>query len=169
MADAVNVEAAGCDIRGDQDVELAALELVDGPLALRLRDVTADRCSRVSAGAQLFGEGLGLVLRAREDDHALEVLDLEYAGERIDLLRVRHQQVPLRDVGRRGGLGLDRDLFGVAQVLRRDAADLRRHRRREQGDLLGRGGVGENRLDILGEAHLEHFVGLVEHEVLQLR
>ena len=38
------------------------------------------------------------------------------------------------------------------------------HRRREQRDLLVLGGVGEDRLDVLGEAHVEHLVGLVEHE-----
>ena len=78
-------------------------------------------------------------------------------------------QVALRDRRRRRGLGLDRDLFGVVQVLLRHPADRGRHRRREQRDLLGVGGVGEDRLDVLGEAHLEHLVGLVEHEVLQLR
>lgn len=44
----------------------------------------------------------------------------------------------------------------------------RKHRRREQGDLLVFGGVGEDRLDVFGEAHLEHLVGLVENQVLQL-
>ncbi len=29
-------------------------------------------------------------------------------------------------------------------------------------------GVGEDRLDVVGEAHLEHLVGLVEHEEAQL-
>ena len=33
---------------------------------------------------------------------------------------------------------------------------------------LSVGGVGEDRLDVLGEAHLEHLVGLVEDEEAQL-
>ena len=66
-------------------------------------------------------------------------------------------------------LRLDRDLFGVVQVLLRHAADRGGHGRREQRDLLVVGGVGEDRLDVLGEAHLQHLVGLVEHEVLELR
>ena len=77
-------------------------------------------------------------------------------------------EVALGGVRRGRGLGLDRDLFGVVQVLLRHAADRGGHRRREQRDLLGVGGVGEDRLDVLGEAHLQHLVGLVEHEVLEL-
>ena len=70
--------------------------------------------------------------------------------------------------GARRGLVLDRDLFGVVQVLLRDPADLRRHGRGEQRDVLVVGGVGEDRLDVLGEAHVEHLVGLVEHQEAQL-
>ena len=54
------------------------------------------------------------------------------------------------------------------QVLLRHPADRGGHGRGEERDLLGVGGVREDGLDILGEAHLEHLVGLVEHEVLQL-
>ena len=101
VADALDVEAARRDIRGHQDVELARLQLVDGALALHLGDVAVDRRGGVAAGAELLGELLGDVLGADEDDHALEVLDLEDAGEGVDLLRVRDDQVALRD-GRRG-------------------------------------------------------------------
>ena len=168
VGDALDVEAAGRDIRRHEDVELARLQLVDGALALGLHDVAVDGGGGVAAGAQLLGQRLGLVLRAGEDDHALEVLDLEDAREGVDLLRVRDHQVALRDGGGGRGLGLDRDLFGVLQVLRRDATDGGGHRGREQRHLLLVGGVGEDRLDVFGEAHLEHLVGLVEHEVLEL-
>ena len=169
VRDALDVEAARGDIRGDEDVELARLQLVDGPLALHLRDVAVDRRRGVAAGAELLGDLLGRALGAGEDDHALEVLDLEDAREGVDLLLVRHDQVALGGRGRGRGLRLDRDLFGVVQVLLRHAPDRGRHRRREERDLLGVGRVGEDRLDVLGEAHLQHLVGLVEHEVLELR
>ena len=168
VADPLDVEAAGRDVGGDEDVELAGLELVDGALALHLRDVTVDRHRGVAAGAQLLGQGLGLVLGADEDDHAFEVLHLEDAREGVDLLRVGHDQVALGDRGDRRRLALDGDLDRVLEVLLRDPADLRRHGRREQRDVLAVGGVGEDRLDVLGEAHLQHLVGLVEDEEAQL-
>ncbi len=64
---------------------------------------------------------------------------------------------------------LDRDLGGVAEVLLGEPADLRGHGGREQRHLLVVGGLGEDRLDVLGEAHVEHLVGLVEHQEAQLR
>ncbi len=56
----------------------------------------------------------------------------------------------------------------IAHVLLRDATDCRGHGRREQGDLpLGRR-LLEDPLDVVDEAHLEHLVALVEHQVAQV-
>ncbi len=133
-----------------------------------LDHVAVDRGGGVAPGAQLLGEGLGLVLGADEDDHPLEVLDLEDAREGVDLLRVGHHQVALGGVRRGRRLVLDGDLDRVVEVLLRDPPDLRGHGRREERDVLVLGGVGEDRLDVLGEAHVEHLVGLVEHQEAQL-
>ena len=169
VADALDVEAASGDVGGDEDVELAVLQRLHRAFALRLLDVAVDGGGGVAASAQLLGDLLGVTSRAGEDDHAVEVLDLENAGQRVELLRVRDDVVALRDAGARLRLALDLDLAGVVQVLLRDATDGGGHGRREEGDLLLLRGVGENRLDVLCEAHLEHLVGLVEHEVLDLR
>ena len=56
----------------------------------------------------------------------------------------------------------------VAEVLRRHPPDLGGHRGREHRDVLLLRGVGEDRLDVLGEAHVEHLVGLIEHQEPQL-
>ena len=168
VADAVDVQAAGGDVGGHQDVQAAVLELVDGALTLVLRDVAVDRGSGESAGAQLLGHFLGLVLGAHEDDHGLELGDLEDAGERVQLVAVRGQQVALGDVRRGAGLALDGDLHRVVEVLLGDAADAVGHRRGEQGDLLVVRGVLEDALDVLLEAHVQHLVGLVEHQVAQV-
>ena len=67
------------------------------------------------------------------------------------------------------GLVLDGDLGRVGEVLlRRSGGSAAGMVAREQRDLLVVGGVGEDRLDVLGEAHVEHLVGLVEHQEPQL-
>lgn len=129
MRDAVDIETSGRDVGRDEDVELAGLEIVDEPLALCLRNVAIERAGREPARPELLRELLGLTLGADEDDHALELFDLEDAGERIHLLRVRDDEVPLRDVGRGRGLRLHRDLGRIVEVLLRHTANLRRHRR----------------------------------------
>ena len=54
------------------------------------------------------------------------------------------------------------------RVLLDDPPDLRRDRRAEQRQLLVVGRPGQDRLDVLGEAHVEHLVGLVEYDEPQL-
>ena len=63
-------------------------------------------------------------------------------------------------------LGLDRDPDRFVEVALGDARDLRRDRRREQGRLAGGRDRGQYRIEVLGEAHVEHLVGLVEHDEL---
>ncbi len=168
VADAVDVESASGDVSGDEDVQRAVLELVDGPLALGLHHVAVDRHRRVTAGAQLLGEFLGRLLGTDEDDHPVELLDLQDAGQRVEFALVGDLQELLRDVLRRRRLRLDGHLDGIVEVLLCQAADCLGHRRREECDLLGVGGVGEYALDVLGEPHSQHLVGLIEDQELQL-
>ncbi len=131
-------------------------------------DVTVDRRRGKPTRTQLFGDFLGGLLGADEDDHRLERLDLEHPGQRVHLAWAGDLDVALRDVVGGRGLGLDLHLDGVVQILRGDLADGRRHGGREEGDLLVLGRIRQDALDVLGEAHLQHLVGLVEHQVVQL-
>ena len=98
VRDALDVEPAGGDVGGDEDVELSVLEGGDGALAHRLRDVAVDGHRRKPSGAQLFGDLFGGLLGADEHDHRLERLDLEQSGQRIHLAWAGHLDVALRDV-----------------------------------------------------------------------
>ena len=70
----------------------------------------------------------------------------------------------MRHLARRRLLARDRDAHRVLQVARRDRRDARRHRRREERRLLVGRRRREDRLEVLGEAHVEHLVGLVEDD-----
>ena len=91
--------------------------------------------------------------------------------ERGGGVRARHEVGGLADQRRLAlGLGLAADPDGdrLAQVAAGQVLDAARHRRGEQHGLPGvRGGV-EQGLDVLDEAHVEHLVGLVEHDDLEL-
>jgi len=129
MADPVHIQATSRDIGGDEDVERAVLELADRPLSHGLRDVAVDRRRGIAAGSQLLGQRLGLVLRPDEHDDAVELFDLEDAGESVDLLRIGDDQITLLDIGGGRRLRLDHDLLRIMQVLLGQPADLRRDRR----------------------------------------
>jgi hypothetical protein len=90
VADAVDVEAAGGDVGGDEDVDLAVAQGLDGALALALLDVAVERRGREAAGLEALGHELvGGDPGAGEDDHRLEGLGLEDAGEGVELVRGR--------------------------------------------------------------------------------
>ena len=168
VRDALDIQAAGCNIGCHEDVQAAVAQLVHGALALLLGDVAVDGCCGESARAQLLGDFFRLVLRAHEHNHRLKLRHLEDAGDGVELVTVRREQVTLRDVGVGAGLRLNGDLFRVVQVVAGDAANRVRHRRGEQRHLLRLGRVLEDALHVLLEAHVEHLVRLVEHEELQV-
>ena len=167
QGDALDVEAAGCDVGGDEDVDLAFAEHVDRALTGLLGDVAVDRRGLEPTSTQLLRQLFGRLLGAHEHDDALVLLDLEDAGQGIELVGVLDHEVALADV--RAGLRLrcDADLFGVVEVLAGQAVDRGRHGRGEERHLTRIAGLTEDLLDVLGEAHLEHLVGLVEDEVLE--
>ena len=142
--------------------------------AAMVRSRTACGMSPLMAAAanpralSLLGDFLGGLFGADEHDHRVALLDLQQTGQRVHLPWAVHLDVALGDVLRRLRLRLDRHLDRVVQVLAGDLADGGRHGRREQRDLLVFGGVGEDAFDVLGEAHLKHLVGLVEHQVVEV-
>ncbi len=71
--------------------------------------------------------------------------------------------------GCRAALLPDGDLDGVAHVLRGDTPDGRRHRGGEQRDLAARGGLRQDPLDVIDEAHLQHLVAFIQHHEAQGR
>jgi hypothetical protein len=94
----------------------------------------------------------------------------EHAAERGRLVRARHDVRLLPHLGHRAGahlLARDAHGHGVAQVALRDRRDARRHRGREERGLPLPGRLVEDRLQVLLEPHVEHLVGLVEHEHLE--
>src|SRR5690606_27316261 len=103
VGDARDVQTAGGDVGGDDQIERAALELFDYAFAQLLGHVTVQRTNGVAAcfeaGGQLFGGDLG----AHEDDAGVHVLDFEDAGQRVKLVRHAALAELLRDGRHRGG------------------------------------------------------------------
>ncbi len=171
VGDPLDVQPAGGDVGGDQDVDAIAatsFEGGDGPLTQSLRDVAVDGRRGKPSGAQLFGYLFGGLLGPDEDDHRLERLDFEDPGQRVHLARAGNLDVALRNVVGGRGFRVDLDLDRVVQILVAELADRRRHRRGEQRHLLVLRGLRQDPLDFLGEAHRQHLVGLVEHQVIDM-
>ena len=110
------------------------------------------------------------MLGAREHQHLLPVVGLRSRCASSSRLRSRVDRVlHLRDeLGRRvAPRDLDRRPASCMKALG-ELADLVRERRREQQVLPLRRQQREDLADVVDEAHVEHAVGLVEHEDLDL-
>ncbi len=108
-----------------------------------------------------------LEARPAEDERRRRALEVEDAAERRPLVAAGDDVgglAHLREPPGRRGLLRDRDAHGVLQVLRGDRPDPGRERRREQRGLARLRRRREDRVEVLGEPHVEHLVRLVEDE-----
>ena len=168
VAHVANVDAAGENIGCHQHVDGAVAEGRKRTLALRLAAVAVNRGSLDALTLQTTAATVGAVLGAHKDDGALRALLLEKLGQQVVLGLDGHREHKLVDGvgGRRGG----RDLHAgrVAHQVGDLAHGLLVEGRREQQRLtLGRR-LAHNAADGGQKAHVEHAIGLVEYQHLDL-
>ena len=167
MADAIHVQTARCHVGRNQDVQATGLQPLDGQLACGLVHVAVERGAREAARLDPLREFRGRDLGAHEDQHRVEVLHFEDAGQRIELVHAADLPVALRHGRDRCSARLAADLDQLAGVPARDGADRIGHGGREQRDLLFRRRLLQDPLDIVDEAHAQHLVGFIEHHTGQ--
>ena len=108
------------------------------------------------------------MLGAREHEHGVELLLPQQLYEQLALPVARHRIDRVRDGV--GGLGAEPHLHddGLAQILPRERLDLGRHRRAEEQRLPVFRDFGDDAIELRREAHVEHAIGLVEHEHFEI-
>ncbi len=168
MADALDVETAGGHVGGDDDVEVSILEALDRLLPQRLRHVSVEGSAGEAARLQLLHQFHGGDLGAHEDEHGVEILGIEDAGQGIELVQSLDLPVALGDGGDGGRLGLDADLDGITQMAKGDLQHLLRHGGREKGRLPPLRSVSQDLFHLIDKPHAQHLVRLVEHNAREL-
>ena len=167
VADVLDVEAARGDVRRDEHVQRAVAEAAHDPVAGLLGEAAMQRAGVVATAAERLGQVVHLAACPGEDERGRRILDVEDAAQRGQLVDPPHDVRGLAHAGDAVAgrlLGVDRDPGGLAQVALGDPRDRRGDgRREERGLALCRGGR-QDRVEVLGEAHVEHLVGLVEHD-----
>ena len=167
VGDALNVQTTGNHVGGDQDVQLALTQLVDGTLTQLLRDVTVQRFTGVTTGSQLACQLFGGVLGTHEHQQGFVGFHFQQTGHGVQLVQTGHLPVTLANGGGGRSLGGDLDLFGLLQVLLGHATDLLRHGGREQGNLTTGRALIHDPVHVVDEAHAQHFVRFVQHQGFQ--
>ncbi len=156
----VHVDAAGGDIGGDQGGDVAVLELLQHPVALRLGLAAVQRGRADAVGEQLLGQLVGGVLGVHEHDHpALAGRDLHGHGALVGVGDIEHMVL-------HGGDGAGRGIHRMGDRVGEEAADQAVHVAvqggREQHRLAVRADLLQQIGDLRQEAHVGHLVGLVQ-------
>ncbi len=164
MRQLVDVQAAGGDVGGHEDANRVGLEVGQRLGAGILALVAVDRRSRQAVLFEVLGQAVGAMFGTGEDQHLLPGALGDQVGEQGALVAGGNAENPLLDTLDRGVRRCDLDAFRVAQQLVGEVDDVLGEGRREQQVLpLGRQ-PRQDFLDVVDEAHVEHPVGLVEHE-----
>ncbi len=169
MRQLIDVQAAGSDIGGHQNAHLVGLEVGQGLGARVLALVAVNRGSRQAVLLQVLGQAVGAVLGTGEDQHLFPGALGDQVGEQGALVTggdAEHALFDALDGGVRRG---DLDALRIVQELAGEVGDVLGEGGREQQVLaLGRQ-LGQDLLDVMDEAHVEHAVGFVEDEDFHVR
>ena len=135
MADSSDVDAARGDVGRDHDFVFSGFESAERFDALILRAVGVQDGNGVVVGAEFFGDLVGAVFGAAEDDRALVIDCGEEREEEVEFAaRVHHVNAMLHNRGHRAGSS-DLDAHGVAQGKVGELRDFRREGGREEEGL----------------------------------
>ena len=141
-----------------------------GSRALELIHIAAQRRGGVAFAAQTRRERLRIALGSDEDD----ALGHRHVGQQVveDPVLVRvivGEMHSLLDRGRRRLVGIDFDAHRVAQQLAGETRDRGVERCREEHRLARLGRARGDQFHVVDESHVQHPVGFVEDQHLQLR
>ena len=169
VRDAVHVDAARGDVGGDEHFHLARLEAVERALALVLRAVAVHGRGLEALLGELLRDAVGAALGAREDEHAVDGLLFENADQQVELVGALDGAGALAHGVGSGADLADADLLRLVEHFLGQLADLVRHGGREQQRLALLRHGGDDGADVADKAHVEHPVGLVEDEDVDVR
>ena len=168
VADAGDVDPARRDVGRDQHPHLPGLEAGDGALALCLALVAVD-CAGCDAGRfELANDLVGAMLGAAEYQSALDVRLLEAERQKRGLLGLVDHRHALHDPVDRGRGRSHRDFGGVAEIAIGKLFDRLGHRRREEQRLALDRDEGDDPLERVDEAEIEHLVRFVQNQDFKL-
>ena len=117
---------------------------------------------------ELLGEAIRAVLRAREDEHLAPIAGADEPRQQAALLALVGEVHGLLDLLGRCIALADFDADGCVEHLARELANVVGERRREQQVLPALRQQRDDAANVGQEAHVEHAVGFVEHEDLDV-
>jgi hypothetical protein len=167
VADAGDIDAARGDVGRDHDLVFAGLETRQRILALPLSAVGMEHGHGVLCLLELMGDAVRPVFGAAEYQDAVKIGLREQLQEDVELLLPGHGVERMADGLRGRAARADLDHLRIVEHPCGEVLDLRRHRRGEEHRLPALRAALDDLADLRHEAHVEHPVHLIEHQVLE--
>ena len=164
----LDIQATRGHVGGYQQVYLAGLKPLQGAQPRRLRLVAMDRVGGDTLPLQQSDQFLDALAGLGEDQRLAPAIGLQQVAEQLGLALLVHRHQPLPDALRRGIARTDLDGQRVAQQFTGQRADgVGEGRGKQQGLALARQ-RGEQFVQLAGETEVEHAIGFVQHQRLEL-
>lgn len=163
MREVLDIDPAGSYVGRHEHAEFIGLELLHHFLAKVLGDVAVQGVGGIAFIVEVIGDLDDLGLSVAEDDAVKVFLHVEDAAEGVEFVALRHFEERLLHHFRGELLFLDGHFVEHFHVTLRQLQDAVGHGGgEEEHAALGAAGA-QDELDIFDEAHVKHFVGLVEY------
>ena len=165
--DTADIEPARCDVGRHQDLVTARLEAFDGAVPLLHGPVGVNLLHFRAHAFNALRDAAGLQLGPRKDQHTAPVL-LEQRTHHVVFLVFGNDVQLVRYFLRRGSRRGDFYGHRIGHMLIDQFPNIGRHRRRKKQCLFGIGEAAQDAVDLRLEAHIEHPVGFVKHQDLDV-
>ena len=165
---ALDINATGSHIGGDENGISAALEPVHDLGALELFHIVRGDLRQKATETQRLSQLVYHLLGVAEDHGRLGLFRQQEQLERIGLASHGNADGKLSDGIHRPVCALDLHQHRVVLILLGDRQDCRRHGSGEQHGLTFFRNLRQDRLDVLPESHVQHFVRLVQDDGFQI-
>ena len=163
-----DVDPARGHVGGDEDADRVRLEIGEGLGAGGLALVAVDRGGGDAVDAKLLGETVGAVLRAGEDEHLAPVAFFDELGKEAAFVGFGDGVNHLRHRFGGAAAACHFDEGRITENPVGEGLDLGRISRGEEEILTTGREELEDFADVVDETHVEHAVGLIEDEDLDL-
>jgi hypothetical protein len=169
QAERGNVDPARRHVGGHADARAAVAQGLDRLVALVLAVLARKRHGGKAALEQRGVQPADVVARRAEQHGRFRLVEAQQVDHRVLDVVGRDGDRLIADVAMALALVDRRDAQRIALILLGQRRDRARHGGgKQQGAALGRSGV-EQFFQVFAEAHVEHFVGFVEHHEAQAR
>lgn len=165
--EAFDIDATGSDVSGDKKLGAFFFEGAHDLVALELGEIALENSDGVAALSELFAENISSVPSASENEAPFFALTVEEFVDEVVLVLFDADGETVVDVTIDDVFGVDLNRFGVGRHTDFDevADDIRKGGREKPGGFAMFGEL-DGFADLVLEPHGEHFIGLVEDEVL---